>query len=149
MQFCKLELYCHVLLKEKKFPPGDTSKQSILVQSFSNRIIMNLTLTMLRHVQSEVLPFCFEVSLNIVRPWPWGEFAGISTPANGFECFSPVEYSFSLYNDGFQITSSNFADWWAASVASLRWFLMHFLFNVVLIHNSTLQTCKLSELQLL
>lgn len=42
MQLCKSKLCCHVLFIEKRLSPGTSSKQDMLVQSFSNCTAVNL-----------------------------------------------------------------------------------------------------------
>ncbi|MEE6525370.1 hypothetical protein FKM82_025322 [Ascaphus truei] len=44
MQLCKPKPCCHVLFREKRLSPGNPSKQTILVQSFSNCTVMNFNI---------------------------------------------------------------------------------------------------------
>ncbi|MEE6527760.1 hypothetical protein FKM82_029362 [Ascaphus truei] len=44
MQLCKHKPCCHFLFREKRLSPGNPSKQTILVQSFSHCTVMNFNI---------------------------------------------------------------------------------------------------------
>lgn len=101
------------------------SKQTILVHSFPN-----CTCSVWHVVYLFWFLFCNY--FKDCRVWPWGEFAGVSTPGKinnclEFSIFLTVEWSC------LKIALIPFPDWWAATIPSLL-LLMYFLFGTVLKH---------------